>query len=373
MVVRDNMEARMTLKPLILSLAVLAVGCSSSDDDNNDLNPNDSTDPALSDGSIQFSEPDVNGSSDLARLGYPVVRDLSRELVTGAYLNAYFDIDGSVVVVLKDALGGESVISPGSSGESGGPVACPQGGTIDASFNWNVNNTLTFEGTFADCMIDDQTLSGDLMRVQDAGVTGGGGYNNISMTFTDFSINSEEVGALLVTGTATRTSSYSSSGLQPPEELGSCILEDNLHLTESSAIYTAQIERPGIAGSVTVSQSDYARDDNRRYDANSNETTCPLFRQASETGSAIVTFDGYGASALDGQATTVTAISTLIDDNTNTNDVTASQSSELPDGSSVRMTALSGTDGTVQVDILADGAAISFVDSYQFVAPDFEL
>ncbi len=85
----------MRLHPLILALAILVIGCSSSDDSTDMTGPDNEN--------FQFTTPDLNGTAVVARLSYPVVRDLSRELVTGTYLDLYFDIDAQIGQLLYEA------------------------------------------------------------------------------------------------------------------------------------------------------------------------------------------------------------------------------------------------------------------------------
>ena len=84
---------------------------------------------------------------------------------------------------------------------------------------------------------------------------------------------------------------------------------------------------------------------------------------------AAVTFTDYGSSLLNGQSTIATTIATDVEGDSRTH--TGTQATELPDGSSVLVTALSDIDCQAQVDIVADAAAISFVDNFCFVTLDF--
>lgn len=359
-------------KSLIVVSAVLGIGCSSSNDNTTATNPNDSGESAET--TVEFSDPDINGSSDLARLSYPVVRDLSRELVTANYLESYFGVDKLIGQLLYDAVGGVEAVQTGTVAEDElqPPFDCPERGTVSVSFTGRFGPDTIFSATFADCGIDGRTLTGSLLRDFDYYSIGAGSSELLALTFDALTIDQPGQGLFLISGTVNRGRTDTTPEMLLTGERGSCALDaSDVHLTESSAISSAMIEREGIAGAVSVSEASYERDDNQYYDATSDEATCPLTYIASENGNATVTFSNYGASMVDGSATVSTANTIDIDKDADAH--TASQLSTLPDGSSMDIRSLADMDGKVQVDIEADGMASSFVDSYRFVAPDFEI
>lgn len=369
----------MQLKYLVLCCVFLGVGCSDSNDNDDSGSAMSQNDMLVvgtsgSEGDmIQFSEPDLDGSSDLARMSYPVARDLSRELVSGSYLDLYFDTDESVRQILYEAIGGIEAFQNGEieEDEVQAPFNCPEGGSVRASYTDRNGPAGIFTGVFSQCGLGEYTLDGTLVRNQDSGVAGAGGFLNVAVSFDELVIDAGVAGVLTVTGSAFRNRSNSGSDILMPGNRGTCALErDNLSLVESSELPSARLERPGISGSVTVSESSYARSDNKRYDATSSEATCPEFREVSEDGAAVVTFAEYGVSMLSGQAAVTTSITTTSDDDSSVH--SASQVTELPDGSSVEVTALSDLDACmVQVDIGAQNAIVSFFDTFCFTPLEF--
>ncbi len=350
----------------VLVLSLVAVGCSSDDDD--DSAAPDSGGSAIEpvDDGVQFTTPDPNGTSDVARLSYPMVRDLSRSLLTGAYLDIYYDIENEVIILLENAHGGiESHSGTSIEGQTFSSHDCPDGGTVDVSIPEQIGPFINFTGFFTECRVGARVLSGKLSRNADPGVFGTGSAIEVTDVFDAFSVDAGENGKLTVTGTTRR---YRETYATIPEAPGSEIEiscqpdEQNISVTVNNDISAAEWFQAGVTGSIAVSEYSYQRENASTNDVNSTEENCPMIGKARETGRAKVVFSGYGQSAVDGEASVSTEIS--LDEAAGVN--TAKQNTVLPDTSSVALAATAASDDSVQVDITANGATISFTDRYQF-------
>ncbi|MGQ7844401.1 hypothetical protein ACUNV4_07990 [Granulosicoccus sp. 3-233] len=338
---------------LLASLIVLSSGCSDSGGGSAISSP-----PESDAGGLPFALADENGTSDVARLGYPEVRDLSRDLATGRFLDRYFDIDSAVAALAIEA----------ADAEENSDYPCPDGGTVNANRISRNGPIPSHVATFADCSLESRTLSGSLTREVNPGVIGSGSYIAITATFEALEIRSGDSERLLISGTAMRQRTDGSAAVGV--ERGSCTLEeDNRSLIEGSSITSALIEESGIAGSITVSDYSHDRWDARFHDASSNAPLCPLTIAQRESASLKAHFDHYSNSAINGTASVTSSISIGMADAMDA----ASQTSVLPDGSSVTLTALQDQAGKVQVDIVSEGSAISFIDDHVFPSQDFVL
>lgn len=335
----------------LLPLLLTATGCDSS----NATAPKLADSPAtrvIMKNDAQFTEADPAGQSWVERLSYPTIRDLSRELVSASYLDVYFDIDSFVGALMNEAV----------DHSDGTPYACPDGGTLSVTVTMEKDTKRILRGRFADCAIRGSVLFGTLEREMYSQVFKTGSSLFVAVNFELFDIDAGERGQLLISGKAMRARKNASP--EADVKRGLCELDgSDVRLTQVNEIHTARVEKPGIAGSVAISKARYERDDERSHDATSNDTLCPEERSASEAGEAVVTFSGYGASQMDGRAVITTRIGTD----------GATQHTELPDGSTLRISELPDEDDSAQIDVHALGMASSFIDAYRFQAPDFRL
>ena len=100
---------------LLTAAAIVTAGCSSSTDDPGESLPG-SDDPQ--------TEPDPNGTTTIARLGYPDARDLSDDLVSMSYLRQYYELDQAISSLLQ---GGDKI--------SDVTIDCPDGGTVSGELS----------------------------------------------------------------------------------------------------------------------------------------------------------------------------------------------------------------------------------------------
>lgn len=379
----------MTYRYLLLVLPFFIVSCSSSDDSDDELlndqnvveqNAEQDVQQNLADvgeqsgntDAVEISELSFAGNSELAQLGVPVALELSRELVTSSYLEQYFSVDSAIGQLMVESIGGQDAFENDEipEGELRGPVACPEGGTVNVSYTDRNGPFGVFTGVFTDCMLEGQTLSGSLTRNASSNAIGGGASSSVDVDFDALSISDDVNGTLTLSGSASRATTTTSAEMLLPGERGSCeLVEANYTLAESSAMQSARLERPNVAGSVTINESSYERSDRRNYDATSDQANCPLDRESRESGNAAVTFEAYSAASLNGSGSLTTTVATdvVADDRTHS----ATQATALPDGSLIAVTATSNIDCAVQVDVNVAGVALSLVDDFCFATEDF--
>lgn len=362
------------LTPLVF--LALSAGCSSSNNDDVTMiadEPSDPTNQPEQTENIQFDTPDINGNSDLARASYPIIRDLSRELVTAAYLDSYFDINTEIGFLMTEALGGFEAFQNGEipQDEWQAPYACPDGGTVRVKYIGSSIPSAPREAEFNDCELQSRSINGTLFRTQNSGVTGGGAFTQYDISFDNLAIDSDTNGTLTISGSSNTSESSTSPGAT--SDRGSCTLEGfGRQYSGSVSLQSAQVESPDQFGALSVNELSYSWSDVINYDATSNEASCPQIRVTTETGTTSVSFEDYGQAALNGDTTISTTIATNIDGSVISN--TATQFTELPDASSVNLTTLPSTEECMtQIDISADRAALSFFDSYCFVFDELNL
>ena len=277
-----------------------------------------------------FAEPDPNGATALARLGYPAARDLALELVSGAYLGLYLDVDEAVRSRVTGTDGTERT------------ERCPGGGSARGS---------AFAFSFAtvvldDCVIEGRTLSGSVEWEQERFPIATGGVARLTIRFDALRIDAGEAGTLDVTGSFER-----GEGSGQNER---CNRYENAG--DGVRIASARLERDGEVSLVTDAR--YAQSEDRRdFGPPGDDTTpCTTVRTRELDGEASVVSTRFGTDAA--------TIAIRADDAGDASDSVFE--ADFGDGSALVVTATPGAGEDVRVDLASGGAAVSFTDDSPF-------
>jgi len=296
-----------------------------------------------------FATPDPDGTTVIARLGYPAAREIADELVSTGYLHLYYEIEGALIDLL-------------SSGEEFGEDVsrtCPGGGSVRGAMRFFFEQDVTFD----DCTIEGRTLSGRYTRVADFTVTGGGGSQRALLTFDALNIDAGTEGRLLVSGTSARRD-FRSDDLQC---FGASPVRGR---SVENRIESARIERDGGVSNVTGASwmqrvESYLRRTNLSDGPDSEPDCAAGRREVSFAGEASVA----STPARIAGASLAKSGELVHDPRENAESTSdARLTADFGDGSTLAVTATS--DAGAQVDVVADGASVSFDDDYRFEARD---
>ena len=286
-----------------------------------------------------FVEPDPAGATVLARLGYPAARDLATGLVRADYLDLFFDVEEAALALLTDNT--EEEIS----------AQCPGGGTVQG-IDFFTFSTLDFN----DCGIDGRVLSGSIEIERNRFPTAATGVEQREYRFDALSVDAGDAGRFVATGTISAGESSGQNAVCDRSQSGSDI----------TTIETASVEMNGdtfLISNSTFSQ-DNSRQDGPQFAQDSSE--CFTNRSFSFAGSATVSSDSFGASAASIEINGETSVFEDSDGIEESFVVAPTIEADFNDGSMLAVTATQEGEDTVQVDLVSDGAAISFEDSFRF-------
>ena len=118
----------------------------------------------------RFALPDPSGQTVLERLGFDATRELADELLSGSYLELYFEVDDALGALIADVVR-RHFENPGrlagnlAAGDLPVDVPCPDGGRVTVeSLETIYGDTLRSRLSFAACALADRTLSGRVSR-----------------------------------------------------------------------------------------------------------------------------------------------------------------------------------------------------------------
>ena len=301
-------------------------------------------------GGDPFAEPDAEGSTAIARLGYPAARDLADDLVSTGYLTLYYDID---VALLDFLLNREE----GASNEIV-TTACPGGGSARGPRGSFFHVEVEFDG----CTIEGRTLSGGYVHksvFRDSPALSSNA--NATVIFDELSIDAGSGGRLLVSGTSERRNLMS-----PVNPL--CDGAPTVYDRIENRIETARVE--GADGVSLVTDASWRQ----TVESVPVQTGVP-FRDPCLEQSRTTSFEGEASvvsARFGSDGATLEKRGDLVRETREgvPSEVDARLAASFGDGSTLAVTSTPGVDGEVQVDIAADGAAVSFTDAYRFESRD---
>ena len=293
-----------------------------------------------------FSEPDPAGTTLLARRGYIAARDLAVNLVRAEYLDSFFDVEDAALALIESDNGEEIT------------AQCPGGGTVQGS-NFFPRAVVEFD----DCVIEGQVLSGNFLLIRNRFPTAVGAVDQREYQFDALSVDAGESGSFVVSGT------YSTS-----ESAGRVAVCGSFSSgTDSADISSAILELDGdtfVVTSATFTQSNSLRGG---PDFALDVSECFTRRTLAFEGSATVSSDSLEESVAAIEINGEKTISQNNDSIEETITVTPTLVANFNDGSMLTVTAISDDEDAVQVDLLSEGAAVSFVDNYRFETRPDEL
>lgn len=294
-------------------------------------------------GDDPFAEPDPDGTTLVARLGYPAARQLADDLVSASYLGLYYDIDAALAGTLSDGARGADVTT-----------ACPGGGSARGE-----NRTFLQDVVLDRCTIDGRTLSGALRREVDYDVFGAGGAQRAALTFRDLLIDTGAEGRLRLSGTSTRNDSSAAVDTARCGGAAEVVRETDNRLA------TVELERDGVVSTIVDARWRQSATTTPTPVDDFGREPCVGVRTLTAEGAARVESARFGA----GGARFEKSVDIVRDPRDDAGfDAAARLAADFGDGSTLAVTAAPGTDGEAQVDIVADGAAVSFGDDYRFEA-----
>ena len=277
-----------------------------------------------------FAEPDPAGTTALARLGYPAARDLALELVSGAYLRLYLDVDEAV---RNRVAGTDGTVRT---------ERCPGGGTARGSASGFSFATVALDG----CVIEGRTLSGAVTWEEERFPIATGQVARLTIRLDALRVEAGDAGTLLVTGSFERAES---SGQDER-----CNRYEGA--TDGVRVASARLERDGEISIVTDGR--YSQGDDRRdFGPPGDDTTpCSTVRTLEIDGEASVVSTRFGPDAA--------AIAVRVNETGDASDGVLE--ADFGDGSALVVTTASGTGNGAQVDLTSGGAAVSFADDSPF-------
>ena len=293
-----------------------------------------------------FSEPDPAGTTLLARLGYIAARDLAVNLVRAEYLDSFFDVEDSALALIESDNGEEIT------------AQCPGGGTVQGS-NFFPRAVVEFD----DCIIDGQVLSGNFLLIRNRFPTAVGSVDQREYQFDALSVDASESGSFVVSGT------YST--IEAAGRAGVCGIFSSG--TDSADISSAVLKLDGDTFVVTDAIFTQSNRLQGGPDFAIDVSECFTRRTLAFEGSATVGSDSLGESAAAIEINGEKTIFREDDSIEETIPVTPTLTANFNDDSMLAVTAISDDEDTVQVDLLSEGAAVSFVDNYRFETRPDEL
>ncbi len=295
-------------------------------------------------GDDPFAEPDPDAATLVARLGYPAALELADDLVSMSYLTLYYDIDRAL----------SRLLSPGANYAEPATRACPGGGTASG-----LAQPFLIDVDLDACTIEGRTLSGALRREAEFIVFGQGDRQEVVLTFDDLLIEAGEEGSLRLSGTSTRNDSTA------VENGPLCSAAPRVIRRVDNRIDAARLERGGVVSTIAGA----------RWEQSDTSFPGPVDEFGQEPCVPVSTLFGDGASTVESArfgpaGATFEKAADLVrdprDDPAFSGD--ARLAADFGDGSTLAVTAVPGSDGEAQVDIVADGVAVSFTDDYRFEA-----
>ena len=284
-----------------------------------------------------FAEPDPAGGTTLARLGYPGARDLATDLVSAGYLESYLEVDATVTALITAGDGANRRVAD-----------CPGGGIVRNGGDVGVGDVvLEFDG----CVVEERTLSGTVTRVYRGFPTAGGGTQTLTISFDALHVDAGEMGTLAVTGSFVREKNTGQDDR--------CIRFERK--SDTISIVSARLERDGDVTS--ISEASYSQTDAEfvfGFPDAPLDTPCSTTRTLTVEGATSLVSTRFG-----GGTTTISTRGEVARDSAGEDLRTVPVlAADFGDGSTLTLTATSGTEA--QVDIVSDGAAVSFTDDYAF-------
>ena len=289
-----------------------------------------------------FTEPDPDAASVLARLGYPGARELADDLVSTSYLSLYYDIAPALLELLSDDGSPEDTL----------PKACPEGGRVSGEGGTFFFNDVVLE----DCGIDGRTLSGGLLIEADVTIFAAGDVQLATASFDALRIDAGEAGSLLVSGSSSRRDSASANQV--------CDGAPTFVRAVDNRIDSARVENAD--GTTTLSEASWTQTLTTQPLLSGRPTVDPCVASRvtlSFEGEASVVAERLGAGG-----TTLRKRGEIVRDSREdvAAEVDARLAADFGDGSTLAVTAIA--DDEAQVDIVAEGASLSFTDDYRFEA-----
>ena len=293
-----------------------------------------------------FSEPDPAGTTLLARLGYVAARDLAVNLVRAEYLDSFFDVEDAALALIGSDNGEEIT------------AQCPDGGTVQGS-NFFPRAVVEFD----DCVIEGKVLSGNLLLIRSRFPTAVGAVDQREYQFDALSVDAGESGSFVVSGTYSTNESAGRIAVCGTFSSG----------TDSADISSAILELDGDTFVVTNAAFTQSNSLRGGPDFALDMSECFTRRTLAFEGSATVSSDSLEESVA---AIEINGEETIFQNNDSIEEtitVTPTLVANFNDGSMLTVTAISDDEDAVQVDLLSEGAAVSFVDNYRFETRPDEL
>ena len=316
---------------LLVTIAIVAAGCSHSNDDSQVAPPTYNDNP--------FNSPDVNGTTTIARLGYPAARDSADDIVSMSYLREYYQLDKTIANLLE--IGGtDNVIA----------IDCPGGGT--ANGNVEIYN---FSVIFNSCLINDRTLTGGLSREVDFSVFGLGSSQDVTVSFDNLTIETGESTRVTLTGVSTRND----HSVAIMECNGQPLIRHNV----TNQIDSAQVEQDVEETLITDAHWQQSVVTEPKIPIEDPTAECLTVEHLIFAGTALANSEIF-----DDKLASIQKLGDITRGGTITLDSSADLSANFGDNSSFVLTLSSDSESLVQVDILNEDAVVSFVDSYRFEA-----
>ena len=298
-------------------------------------------DPASS---SPFETPDPTAGSLVGRLGRPALAELADTVAAARFVDDYLAVDEALfALVASDGV----EVAPGRE-----LLDCPDGGRVRVGRDGGTRDgVLAF--AFENCSLDGVTLSGDLVRSTTPDGFRVGSSEVLGLDYRELVVDGGGARATTLTGTTRRDVTRRANA--------DCGGED-VELTLSHRIGTASVMRDGLTVQVTDVRHDLALT-RLRESANGEPAGCHERSTAEFDGRASVT-----GGPLDGARADVRRSGSIERDTRSDREPPARATllAEVDDGSSLALRLLSDPDGTAQVDVNADAAAVSYTVDFRF-------
>jgi|GEM_PF-1091261 len=301
--------------------------------------PGDQAEPPPVPGENPFPEADPNATTTLARTGYPAIRTVVDDLVSMAYLSLFYDIVIPVNAFLIDRFS-ESAIT----------IDCPGGGSATGTAS-----RFSYAFVLDQCVIEGRSLNGGLSMESEFVVFGLGGAQTMTVTFDDFLIETGESDSATFNGQSVRVDSTVGN----IECGGRPRTSRNIDNQMDSVDIVIDGEQTSIA---SAAWKQLVETGFQRTDPDSS-VPCATTEQFSFAGSSNVVstlFTPEVAAQLEKQG----KISR--DEIASGSPSNARLAANFNDGSQFTVTLLSDSESKSQVDIVAEGVAVSFTETYRF-------
>ncbi len=292
-------------------------------------------------GNNPFADPNPNATTVLARTGYPAIRMQVDDLVSMNYLTLFYDIATPTDALLRNRISDTEIT-----------IECPGGGSATGTAS-----PFNYDFILDRCVIEGRILTGGLAYDAEFIVFGAGGSQRVTLLFNNLRIESSELGTATFVGQSERFDSRVANI--------DCSGAPRVTRTTNNQFETVELETDGESSSVTSAtwQQSWIRSLQR---TNPDVTApCTRIEQLSFTGSAEVLSSRFAPEV----TTEIDKQGQIVRDETETDSsASANLAANFNDGSQFAITFLSDSNGEVQVDIMAEDVAASFVENFRFEA-----